>query len=149
LPLEDQRALDRGDETGDFSSPEYLAATQVFYERHLSLAGWPPEPVPECDGSGGFNATVYESMWGPNEFTASGVLKTFDRSALLRELDMPVLLIAGRFDEARPETMAAYYDVVPDSELIVIEDSAHALHVDQQARFIEAVGNYLRMVDAR
>ncbi|MEJ0057298.1 MAG: hypothetical protein WDN75_17555 [Bacteroidota bacterium] len=41
-------------------------------------------------------------MWGSTEFNAIGN-KNFDRVNRLHELKLPVLFIAGRYDEARPE----------------------------------------------
>ncbi len=149
LPPDIQAGLQEGDETGDFGSPEYLTATDSFYARHVARSGWPPATVPECEGSPGFNTEVYEYMWGPNEFTASGTLQDFDRSDRVAELDLPVLFITGRYDEARPETMAEYQALVPGAQLVVVEDAAHMLHVDQEARFNEAVTAFLRSVEAR
>ena len=49
LPRDVQDALDRADKTGDFESPEYQAAIEVFYQRHLSLAR--PWPAPEVQSA--------------------------------------------------------------------------------------------------
>jgi hypothetical protein len=41
-----QKVLDRANETLEFETPEYQAAVEVFYKRHLSLARpWPPKEV--------------------------------------------------------------------------------------------------------
>lgn len=46
LPEDVLKALLRAEETRDFTSPEYEAAAEVFYKRHLSLARpWPAEEV--------------------------------------------------------------------------------------------------------
>jgi proline iminopeptidase len=149
LPADIQAVLQAGDETGDFSSPEYLAASDSFYARHVVRSGWPPAQVAECEGSPGFNAEVYGYMWGPNEFTATGTLQDFDRSERLSELDLPVLFVTGRYDEARPETMAEYQAMVPGSELVIVEDAAHMVYIDQEERFNEAVAAFLRDVEGR
>ena len=41
-----------------------------------------------------------------SKFYATGNLLSFDVSGRLGELRLPVLFIVGRYDEARPETMA-------------------------------------------
>jgi len=46
LPPEIQDVLDGADETKQFYTPEYEAAVEVFYNRHLSLSRpWPPKEV--------------------------------------------------------------------------------------------------------
>ncbi|KAF7959163.1 hypothetical protein EAE96_002678 [Botrytis aclada] len=49
LPLDIQKVLDSGDESKDYESPEYEAALEVFYRRHLSLAR--PWPAPEVQAA--------------------------------------------------------------------------------------------------
>lgn len=49
LPADVQEVLSRCEKKGDFSSPEYEAAVEVFYKRHLSLAR--PWPAPEVQAA--------------------------------------------------------------------------------------------------
>ncbi|MBV9917570.1 MAG: alpha/beta fold hydrolase, partial [Solirubrobacterales bacterium] len=43
LPAEVRRALDEGERTGDFNTPEYGQALFSFYQRHVCrLEQWPP-----------------------------------------------------------------------------------------------------------
>ena len=65
-------------------------------------------------------------MWGPTEFRATGTLVDFDVTGRLHEIDVPVLFMAGEHDEARPERMAEFQQLVPGSQLHIIEDAAHA-----------------------
>ncbi len=64
-------------------------------------------------------------MWGPTEFHATGTLLEFDVTDRLQEIDVPVLFIAGQFDEARPERVAEFQKLIPGSKLTVILDAAH------------------------
>jgi proline iminopeptidase len=82
-------------------------------------------------------------MWGPTEFYATGNLLDFDLSNRLGELDVPVLLIAGEFDEARPDRMREFQKKIPNAELIVIGGAAHATIDVNPDRYMEAVGNFL------
>ena len=52
-------------------------------------------------------------MWGAGEFTATGLLRDYDRTDRLGELKLPVLFLAGRHDEAVPETVADFQRRVP------------------------------------
>jgi proline iminopeptidase len=149
LPEDVQAVLTAGEESKDFDSPEYLAATDAFYARFLYRSGWPREDIPQCDGVGEFNMEVYEYMWGPEEFVATGTLREFDLTDRLHELHLPVMFIVGRYDEARPETMFEFQRLIPGSVVEVIEDAAHMNMFDQPERFNTVVGEFIAAVEAR
>jgi proline iminopeptidase len=88
-------------------------------------------------------------MWGPSEFYATGTLKDYDRTSRLGELEVPVLLTAGRYDEATPETTAWYRSLIPGAELVIFENSAHATMLDEAERYVEVLRGFLRKVESR
>jgi proline iminopeptidase len=124
LPADVQETLKEHEEAGTTDSDEYQTASQVFYKRHV-WGGEKIEEPAECDGSP-WGRFVYEYMWGPTEFHATGSLLDFDVTDRLHEIDVPVLFIAGEFDEARPETVAEFQKLVPGSKMTVILDAAHS-----------------------
>jgi proline iminopeptidase len=124
LPDEVRQVLSDQEAAGTTDSEAYQEASEVFYERFVYAGEKPPEP-PECAGAP-WNEAVYRYMWGPTEFHATGTLLDFDLSPRLGEIDLPVLFIAGEFDEARPETVAGFQQRIPGARLEVIEDVAHA-----------------------
>jgi len=123
LPQDVQDTLARHEAAGTIDSDEYRDASMVFYERHV-FGGPRVAPPDACDGVSG-NSYIYNFMWGPTEFNATGNLVDFDVTDRLHELDIPVLLLAGEFDEARPERLAQYQQIIPGAELVVIKDAAH------------------------
>lgn len=141
LPDDVQQVLAQHEVAGTTDSREYIAATEVFYTRHV-WAGERPAGTVACAGAPG-NSFVYEYMWGPTEFYATGNLLDFDLSNRLGELRMPVLLIAGEFDEARPNRMREFQKKIPNAELIVIDGSAHATIDTNPDQYMKAVGNFL------
>ena len=149
LPEDVQAALTAGEESKSFGSAEYLAATDSFYSRFMNRTGYPPAPVPRCDGVPAFNMEVYGYMWGPTEFTATGTLIDFDRTDRLHELEIPVMFITGRYDEARPETMFEFQRLIPGSVVSIVEDAGHATMTDQPEQFNALVGEFLASVEAR
>ncbi|KAK3689231.1 Alpha/Beta hydrolase protein [Podospora appendiculata] len=102
LPADVQDVLDRADETKDFESPEYQAAVEVCYKRHLSLAR--PWPAPEVQSALDWFAkdpTTYATMYGHSELYVSGSLRTWKAIPLLSKIKTPTLLINGAEDEAQ------------------------------------------------
>jgi pimeloyl-ACP methyl ester carboxylesterase len=65
-------------------------------------------------------------MWGPTEFYATGNLLDFDVTDRLPELNIPVLLVTGEHDEARPETVAGFHRLIPNSRFEIIKGAGHA-----------------------
>ncbi len=145
LPEDVQRTLTEHEHAGTTDSDEYQAASDVFYERHV-FGGERAESPPECDGAppGRF---VYETMWGPTEFHATGTLLDFDVTDRLHAIDVPVLFIAGQFDEARPETVAEFQKLVPGSKLFVILDAAHGTLSKKPNEYRSILENFLDSVE--
>ena len=147
LPTGIQRALDRHEAAGTTDSPEYLAATMQFYRRHLCrLHPWPDELTKSATDAG---LAVYHAMWGPTEFFMTGVLKDYDRTDRLHEISVPTLFACGRYDEATPEATAWYQSLLPGSEMVVFERSAHMPMLEERERFVDVVGRFLRRADER
>ena len=124
LPESVQSALAKCETVTTADDPSCKAAVDVFDEHFVRGAKTLPA-IPECDGSTG-NDEVYRHMWGAAEFTATGVLRDYDRSERLGELRLPVLFLAGRHDEAVPETVADFQRRIPGAKMMVLENSAHA-----------------------
>ncbi len=104
------------------------------------------EAPTECDGapSGTF---VYEYMWGPTEFNATGNLLDFDVTDRLHEIDVPVLFIAGQFDEARPERVAEFQKLIPGSRLTIILDADHSTISKKPNEYRKVVETFLDSVE--
>jgi len=145
LPADVQETLTRHEEAGTIDSAEYKAASEVFYKRHVY--GGERAPVPEsCAGAGG-NSVIYNYMWGPTEFRATGNLVDFDLTDRLHEIDVPVLFIAGEFDEARPQRLAEYQRRIPGAQLIVIKDAAHGSLSRKPDEYRQALEKFLDWVE--
>ena len=87
-------------------------------------------------------------MWGPSEFTATGTLQDYNREPDLPILEIPVLFTAGRYDEATPDTVRHFQSLVPGSEIMIFENSAHMTMLDEPDAYAEAIRRFLNRVDA-
>ena len=147
LPQDVQETLSRHEAAGTIDSVEYQEASAVFYERHV-FAGQRPQRPDACNGvtSNGF---IYRYMWGPTEFYATGNLRDFDVTDRLHEIDVPVLLMAGEFDEARPERQAQYQALIPGSRLHVLKGAAHASLSRKPQEYRRVLEAFLDDVEAK
>ncbi|MEO6949257.1 MAG: alpha/beta hydrolase, partial [Ginsengibacter sp.] len=146
MPQNLQDTINKYETLKDYNSPSYVSANDSFFVRHMVVTKDPPAPAVECDGIKG-NDFIYNYMWGPTEFNATGTLKNFDRAKDLDQLNLPVLFIAGEFDEARPETMYQFQKMVKNAKVVILEKAGHRLQIDQPVKFPTAVGTFLNSVD--
>src|SRR5680860_110694 len=118
MPTNIQDTINKYETLKNYSETAYLVATDSFYARHLIRKNWPYKSE-VCENVPGFNEHVYNYMWGPTEFTATGTLIDFDRTADLDKIEEPILFVAGEYDEARPETCLLYTSDAADDLLCV------------------------------
>jgi len=107
-----------------------------------------PFPMPALRTLAAMNRKVYETMWGPSEFFATGNLKDWDVTDRLGEIDVPTLLISGRYDEATPKQQEIMRDAIAGSEWVLLEESSHSTHLEQPERYRRALAAFLAKAEA-
>jgi len=108
-----------------------------------------PEPEVLQRARAKFGKQVYETMWGPNEFTVTGTLQDWDVIARLGEIRVPTLITSGRYDECTPALVEPLHEGIAGSEWIIFEDSAHMPYLEEPERYLRVVGEFLERVEAR
>jgi proline iminopeptidase len=146
LPTSIQDVLDANEKAGTIDSPDYKAATDSFYARHVRRL--PTPPIARCEGVAS-NDTIYRQMWGPTEFLSNGSLQSWTRAADMDDITTPSLFIAGEFDEARPTTLEEFRKTMRDARLVVIPGGAHAAMREKPSEYIAAVRAFLAEVEKR
>jgi L-proline amide hydrolase len=146
LPPEVEATLRRHESDATTDSAEYVEAVQVFYDRHLCRVPM-PEPVVRSFALLEEDPTVYHAMNGPSEFHVIGSLRTWDITDQLHRIDVPTLLVSGRYDEATPAVVTPVHEAITGSQWVVIEDASHMPHVEQPAAFRDAVNGFLAGLD--
>ena len=145
LPDSIQNIIRTNEERKTFDNKEYKDAVALFYSKFLRRKER-PQHIKDT-ASKYFGTNVYEYMWGPSEFTATGTLLNYDRIDKLSEVKVPVLFITGEYDEARPSTVKYYQSLVPGSHFKEIENSGHATLNDNPEEAIIAVRNFLKEIE--
>lgn len=130
---------------GRTEDPAYLDAVDMFYRRHLCRADpWPDHLERSLDD---MNLTCYAGMWGPNEFTCTGVLAGYDASDDLPRISVPTLFTCGAFDEATPVSTQAFSDRVPRAKFEVFSASSHMAFIEERTAYIETIRQFLQTFD--
>lgn len=147
LPPEIQATLTRYEATGNYSHPEYLKACQVFYRRHvLRLDQW-PEDVAKAFDLLEKDPTIYHTMNGPSEFHVIGSAKNWSAKERLGQIEVPTLIVSGRYDEAGPEIQDALQEGIANSRLEIFENSSHMPFWEERELYMAVVENFLASND--
>ena len=145
LPKDVQDTLLKHEADGTTEDPDYVAAVDVFYDRHLCRV-----PQPQCVQDSfaqlGADPTVYHTMNGPSEFHVIGSLKHWNILDDLKNISVPTLLVSGFHDEATPEMQKEIHARIPGSLWELFPESSHMPHVEEPARFKRIVSEFLDRV---
>jgi L-proline amide hydrolase len=147
LPPDVQQTLLTHEAAGSTDHPDYRAAERVFNDRHVCRVVPNPPEVAATFAALEADATVYNTMNGPNEFHVIGTLKDWSIVDQLDRIIAPTLVISGRYDEATPVTVQPYADRIPNARWEIFENSSHMPHVEEEEAYLAMVGAFLRQHD--
>ena len=121
LPPDVVAVFDEHERAGTYDSPEYEAADAVMSARHFYRGDDTPAGdramLPER------GRESYRAMWGPNEWTLTGALQGWDVRPRLHELDLPALVIRGRYDLSTESIAATLVNGLPQAREVVFEQA--------------------------
>ncbi|KAG1781048.1 Alpha/Beta hydrolase protein [Suillus placidus] len=144
LPQEVQDALNKHEAADTTSDPEYIAATNEFYKRHMCRLDPMPKPLLDTLAWTDKDPTVYLTMNGPNEFYITGSLKTWSVIDRLHNIQAKTLLINGRYDEAHDMVVEPFFQNIPKVRWVQFADSAHVPQLEETERYMQVVWAFLR-----
>lgn len=145
LPQGVNDVLLRHEQAGTTDTPEYRAAVEVFNTLHVCRLSPPPEFVQRAIAKTGF---IYNYMNGPSEFHVTGVIKDWDRTDRLGDIQVPTLIISGKYDESTPLLNQILNRGIPSSEWVLFEHSSHMPHVEEETGFLQTVSAFLARVES-
>ena len=147
LPENVRAAIERNEAAGTTDSPEYRDAVQLFYRRHVCRRQPVPDELRRTLVALGQDPTVYQTMCGPSEFSLTGLLANWDITDMLGSIEVPALIVSGRYDEVTPAAVEPLVRGLPNARWELFEESSHMPHIEEPERFIDSVGRFLRRVE--
>ncbi len=143
LPADVQKAMKAYEDKGDTKAPGYQQLIMDhLYSRHLCrLKPW-PEPFSRTMRF--MNASVYETMQGPDEFNIVGNYKDWDRWNDLHLIKTQTLLLGGRHDTMSPQDLQRMSRLIPDARVVICDNGSHMSMYDDQQHYFEALLKFLR-----
>lgn len=91
---------------------------------------------------------VYHAMVGPNEWTTTGALAGWDTRDRLNEIQVPTLVVRGRYDMCTKPIAAELVEGIDGAREVVLEHSSHTPVLEESDRYLDVVGAFLREADA-
>ena len=141
MPLEIVETLEKYEERGEYENPEYVKDLDVVYHKHVCrLEKWPEEVSYATNHT---SKPVYNTMWGPNEFTMYGNLMYWDVTSKLGTIQIPTLLTCGRYDEVTPKVQQVLREGIPGSELEIFEQGSHLTFWEEREKYMKTVVDFL------
>jgi proline-specific peptidase len=140
-----QSAIDHHEAAGTTYSAEYQAAIRTWNETYLCrVRPWPGELE---DAFRTMGTEIFETMFGPSDFHIVGTIRDWDVFDRLTEIALPILVLAGRFDECVPEHAWDMHQRIPGSRFELFESSAHMPFIEEPEKFDRVMREFLRLHD--
>ena len=131
----------RREADGTTDHPEHQGAVNILNYRHVCrLSDW---PAPLQRSLAGVNMDIYDTMWGPNEFTCVGRLKDVNIVQDLKRMTQPVLLVTGLHDEVAPPVAAEMRRILPNAEIKVFPNSSHTPLFEEPESYFTVLKDFL------
>jgi len=116
---------------------------QAFMAEHVCRVQPPPDGYLRTAAARQAHPEVFVAMNGPSPFELVGNLRGWDVTARLGEIKPPALVVTGTYDLIPPDVAYDLDARLPDSRLVLFENSSHMPFVEEPDRFLDVVGRFL------
>ena len=132
----------------DYGNPRYESLLMSnFYTQHVLRMPLEKWPAPLVRTFSAINKEVYIPMQGPSEMAASGKLEEWDRSAVLKTINVPTLVIGAQYDTMDPKHMEWMAGEFPRGRYLYCPNGSHAAMYDDQQVYMTGLIKFLKDVD--
>jgi proline iminopeptidase len=133
----------------DYKNPRYMELLfPNHYEKHvlrMPVDQW-PDPVHRAFEA--LNYDLYLRMQGPSELGVSGKIEHWDRTADLKSITVPTLVIGARYDTMDPKHMEWMAGQFPNGSYLYCPNGSHMAFYDDQATYFKGLIEFLKKVDS-
>jgi proline-specific peptidase len=140
----EQRRLLRemGLEPAAADDPDHDRIERLYFDRHFYRG---PKPRAELERMfAERNVDVYRAMQGPDEWTVTGALRGWDVRDRIHEIEVPTLVIRGRYDMSTEKIAATLVNGIRDAREVVLENSSHTPVLEDTEAYLATVDEFVR-----
>lgn len=142
MPPEISSVIIKHEEAGTTTTDEYMEAAFKFYDKHVIRVPMPPDLVEIFDEALA-DQNVYNAMWGPSELMCNGTLAGHVVTDRLDRINVPTLIMSGKYDECMSSTAGAYLSGIKGSRWELFEESSHLSYVEEAAKYQRVMNEFL------
>ncbi|MBH8575102.1 proline iminopeptidase-family hydrolase [Nostocaceae cyanobacterium CENA369] len=135
LPPDVYQVIKESEAEGKTDSPAYQAAMEVFKQRHFCLLNPLPDSVQRA----------YQKVG--RDFRGAGKIMDWDVTPKLATIQIPTLLISGRYDQVTPACVEPLHQKIAGSKWLIFQESSHLPHLEEHEKFIKAVSEFIAAVE--
>lgn len=147
MSQQDQEAIRKAEQTGNWNTEEAILANNHFMERHCAkITDSDPECLTRPKRSG---TESYLYGWGPNEYTPQGALKDFEFTDRLHEIAVPALIISGTNDLCSPLVAKTMHDHLVASTWELFDGCRHMCFAEDTEHYLNVVNTFLKQIENR
>jgi len=125
--------------------PAYDVAL-IEFSRHFTCR-LDPLPLSVFEALIGTNRFVYHMMWGPDEAHATGALAGWSVTDRLPEIETPVLVTSGRFDDVTPAHSEELTRLLPNARRQLFAESSHMALLEEPEAYASAMRDFLDEIE--
>ena len=141
LPV--SNAVMQMDADGDYDNPAYQEACDRFSKKHFCrLDTW---PAVLTEASWDSSTSMWE-MNGKKDISIirkSGFMHDYDATKTAGDIEVPALLLSGRYDSNNDAVMGLWFESIPQVKWAVLEKSSHMPALEEPRRYAELLTNFL------
>jgi proline iminopeptidase len=145
LSKDDQKVIRYCHEINATDSAIYQAVMRRYYRKHVLRNDEKLDAMLHRKNPRG--GAIYQHMWGPSEFVATGTLKDHDRTGDFAAVNAPTLIVCGEHDEATPGTGRRYAKAFPQGHFEMIRGASHAIWEEKPERLSKKITEFLNAVE--
>lgn len=145
LSAQQQKIIQLCEDIGATDSKVYQKAMEQYYKKFV-FRGKKRSPY-----SAKFrkfaNNDLYQYMWGPSEFSATGTLKKWDGTKILKSIDCPILICCGQHDESTPFANRRFAKMNSQAQFKVIPKASHSTLAENTPATLKAFQQFIEKVE--
>jgi proline iminopeptidase len=145
LPDDVQKVIRYCEAVNATDAKVYEQAVDLYYSRHVLRNA--KKRLAAKKRKNPIGAEIYQYMWGPSEFTATGTLKTYDRSERLGDILVPTLIVCGEHDEASPAMGLKYAKQLQQGDFVLVKGASHSIWDEKPARLASIIKRFLKAIE--
>lgn len=145
FPESTRSVISQAEREGAYQSAAFQQAVVDFNHSYLARQQpWSDDLVHAVETR---NVPMAEHMLGPSPFSVTGTLSHYDCTDKLKQVTVPVLLLAGDHDEVLASTLVSYNKLLPNSRAAIVGRSGHLPSHDQPDKHNRIIKGFFRDIE--